>query len=375
MAQISIEFIGLILSLAIFLSMLLMPMTSSLAQKVGAMDIPKLRSAHTTPKPRMGGLAISISFVIICLIFLPLDTFFVAFLTGLVAIVITGAVDDIMEISPAWKFLGQFISATLFVYLSDMKVEYIGNILNIGDLALGKASLVFTVIFLVGIINALNFADGLDSLAGGISVIALAFLGYFAWSVNHGWLMIIAISLIGAVIGFLRYNSYPTRVFMGDSGSMMLGYVLGVILVNLNHTAPQLSLSALAMVIALPLFDTLSVMAWRIFSKNNPFLSDRTHLHHRLIDIGLSHPTAVAVIYIGMFAFGLLAITLRDKPDWVIFLSLVSAGLLVSACFLLLRSTHIDKKNGRYIAWINSDNLMFSSGWLTGLMGGIRLVL
>lgn len=349
MAQISIEFIGLILSLAILLSMLLMPITSSLAQKIGAMDIPKLRSVHTTPKPRMGGLAISISFVIICLIFLPLDTFFVAFLTGLVAIVITGAVDDIMEISPIWKFLGQFISATLFVYLSDMKIEHIGNIPSIGDLTLGKASLAFTVIFLVGTINALNFTDGLDSLAGGISVIALIFLGYFAWSVNHYWVMVIAISLIGAVIGFLRYNSYPTRVFMGDSGSMMLGYVLGVILVNLNHTAPQLPLSALAMVIALPLFDTVSVIARRISSKNNPFLSDRTHLHHRLIDIGLSHPAAVAVIYLGMFAFGLLAIMLKDKPDWVIFLSLVSAGLLVFSCFLLLRSANINKKNGRYV--------------------------
>jgi len=341
MAEMSVEFIGLILSLAIVLSLLLMPITSSLAQKVGAIDIPKLRSVHTTPKPRMGGLAISLSFVIICLIFFPLNTFFIAFLTGLIAIVITGAVDDIMEISPSWKFLGQFISAILFVYLSDMHVEHIGNILSIGDIQLGKASMIFTIFLLVGIINALNFADGLDSLAGGISVIALAFLGYFAWSVNHDWLVIIAISLMGAIIGFLRHNSYPTRVFMGDSGSMMLGYVLGVMLVSLNHTAPQLPLSALAMVIALPLFDTLSVMAGRIFSRSNPFLSDRRHLHHRLIDIGLSHPAVVSVIYLAMFAFGLLAIMLQSKPDWVIFLSLISAGLLMFSWFLFVRKTGI----------------------------------
>lgn len=340
----SLEFTGLILSLAIFLSMLLMPITSRLAQKIGAIDIPKLRSIHTTPKPRMGGIAISISFVIICLIFLPVNAFFIAFLTGLIAIVITGAIDDIMEISPGWKFLGQFLSATLFVYLSGMQVEYIGDILSIGDIELGKTSVIFTVFLLVGIINALNFADGLDSLAGGISVIALVFLGYFAWSVDREWLMIIAISLIGAIIGFLRHNSYPTRVFMGDSGSMMLGYVLGVMLVSLSHTAPQLPLSALAMVIALPLFDTLSVMTWRISSKNSPFLSDRTHLHHRLIDIGLSHPTVVSVIYLAMFAFGLLAIMLQSKPDWVIFLSLISAGLLVFSWFLFVRRTGIRSK-------------------------------
>ncbi|WP_181415758.1 glycosyltransferase family 4 protein [Nitrosomonas ureae] len=340
----SLEFTGLILSLAIFLSMLLMPITSRLAQKIGAIDIPKLRSIHTTPKPRMGGIAISISFVIICLIFLPVNAFFIAFLTGLIAIVITGAIDDIMEISPGWKFLGQFLSATLFVYLSGMQVEYIGDILSIGDIELGKTSVIFTVFLLVGIINALNFADGLDSLAGGISVIALVFLGYFAWSVDREGLMIIAISLIGAIIGFLRHNSYPTRVFMGDSGSMMLGYVLGVMLVSLSHTAPQLPLSALAMVIALPLFDTLSVMTWRISSKNSPFLSDRTHLHHRLIDIGLSHPTVVSVIYLAMFAFGLLAIMLQSKPDWVIFLSLISAGLLVFSWFLFVRRTGIRSK-------------------------------
>lgn len=344
MAEMSLEFTGLILSLAIFLSMLLMPITSRLAQKIGAIDIPKLRSIHTTPKPRMGGIAISISFVIICLIFLPVNAFFIAFLTGLIAIVITGAIDDIMEISPGWKFLGQFLSATLFVYLSGMQVEYIGDILSIGDIELGKTSVIFTVFLLVGIINALNFADGLDSLAGGISVIALVFLGYFAWSVDREWLMIIAISLIGAIIGFLRHNSYPTRVFMGDSGSMMLGYVLGVMLVSLSHTAPQLPLSALAMVIALPLFDTLSVMTWRISSKNSPFLSDRTHLHHRLIDIGLSHPTVVSVIYLAMFAFGLLAIMLQSKPDWVIFLSLISAGLLVFSWFLFVRRTGIRSK-------------------------------
>ena len=344
MAEMSLEFTGLILSLAIFLSMLLMPITSRLAQKIGAIDIPKLRSIHTTPKPRMGGIAISISFVIICLIFLPVNAFFIAFLTGLIAIVITGAIDDIMEISPGWKFLGQFLSATLFVYLSGMQVEYIGDILSIGDIELGKTSVIFTVFLLVGIINAINFADGLDSLAGGISVIALVFLGYFAWSVDREWLMIIAISLIGAIIGFLRHNSYPTRVFMGDSGSMMLGYVLGVMLVSLSHTAPQLPLSALAMVIALPLFDTLSVMTWRISSKNSPFLSDRTHLHHRLIDIGLSHPTVVSVIYLAMFAFGLLAIMLQSKPDWVIFLSLISAGLLVFSWFLFVRRTGIRSK-------------------------------
>ncbi|TXT25107.1 MAG: UDP-N-acetylglucosamine:undecaprenyl-P N-acetylglucosaminyl 1-P transferase [Gallionellaceae bacterium] len=339
MIEISLESIGLILCTTIFLSMLLMPVASSLAHKVGAIDVPKSRSSHTTPKPRMGGLAMSLSLVIACLAFLPLNSYIVAFLSGLAVIVMTGVVDDMVEISPRWKFVGQILGASLFVYLSGMEIEHIGDIVGMGDIRLGGASFLFTVFCLVGAVNALNLADGLDGLAGGISLIASVFFAYFAWSVQGGELLIIAVALIGAILGFLRYNSYPARVFMGDSGSMMLGYVVAVLLITLSHDAPRLPVPALAMVVALPLIDTLLVMARRVRYGRNPFHPDRTHLHHRLLELGFPHPAVVAVIYSVMLGFGLLAVALHDRSDPVIFSNLVGTGLLIFSGVTLAQQT------------------------------------
>ncbi|MBL8496364.1 undecaprenyl/decaprenyl-phosphate alpha-N-acetylglucosaminyl 1-phosphate transferase [Nitrosomonas sp. JL21] len=337
MNEISIELLGLIFWMTLFLSALLIPVAIKVAMKVGAMDIPKHRSMHKVPKPRLGGLAISISLILVCLIFLPFDVPVIAFLSGLVVIVITGVIDDIKQISPTRKLLGQVLAALVFVYLSGMRIEEVGDIFGLGEIYLNGISFFVTVFFSVGMINALNLADGLDSLAGGISAIALIFLGYFAWNSGQTWLLVIAVSLLGAIFGFLRFNSYPTRSFMGDNGSMMLGYVLAVMFVSLGHSSHQ-PLSALAMVVALPLLDTLIVMGRRIYNGHNPFHSDRTHLHHCLIDLGLPHPEAVALIYMMMFCFGLLAISVRNEPDWVIFASLMGVGLFIFSSIWLAQS-------------------------------------
>jgi len=337
MNEISIELLGLIFWMTLFLSALLIPVAIKVAMKVGAMDIPKHRSMHKVPKPRLGGLAISISLILVCLIFLPFDVPVIAFLSGLVVIVITGVIDDIKQISPIRKLLGQVLAALVFVYLSGMRIEEVGDIFGLGEIYLNGISFFVTVFFSVGMINALNLADGLDSLAGGISAIALIFLGYFAWNSGQTWLLVIAVSLLGAIFGFLRFNSYPTRSFMGDNGSMMLGYVLAVMFVSLGHSSHQ-PLSALAMVVALPLLDTLIVMGRRIYNGHNPFHSDRTHLHHCLIDLGLPHPEAVALIYMMMFCFGLLAISVRNEPDWVIFASLMGVGLFIFSSIWLAQS-------------------------------------
>ena len=177
MNHISIELLGLIFWMTLFLSALLIPVATKLAQKVGAMDIPKHRSMHKVPKPRLGGLAISISLVSVCIFFLPQNTPISAFIIGLLVIVITGVVDDIKQISPILKLVGQILAAFLFVYLSDLRVEQVGDIFGLGEIYLNEISFVATVFFSVGMINALNLADGLDSLAGGNSAIALIFFG------------------------------------------------------------------------------------------------------------------------------------------------------------------------------------------------------
>lgn len=337
LTNISFETLGLILFTTIFLSMLLVPITSRLARMVGAIDTPQSRSSHSTPKPRMGGLAMSLSLSIACLAYLTLNNFIMAFLSGLIVIVLTGVVDDIFQISPRWKFVGQILGATLFVYLSDMKINHIGDIVGLGDIKLGGASFIFTVFCIVGSINAFNLADGLDGLAGGLTVIAAVFFGYFAWSAQAGGLLIVAVALIGAIVGFLRYNSYPAKVFMGDSGSLMLGYVVAVLLIAISHSAPSLPIAALTTVVALPLLDTLLVMARRVRYGHSPFSPDRTHLHHRLLSLGLPHPAVVVVIYCMMFFFGTLAIVLSKQPDWVAAASPWGFGLLIFAAVFSLQ--------------------------------------
>lgn len=331
------ESLGLILFSTIFLSMLLVPATISLAYKVGAVDIPKSRSSHSTPKPRMGGLAISLSLLIACVLFVPFNNFWMAFVLGLVVVVATGVIDDIFNITPRWKFAGQIAAAVLFVYLSGMQITRIGDIVGLGSLELGQASFAFTVFCIVGGMNAFNLSDGLDGLTGGLTVITMAFFGYFAWISQQHFLLMIAISTMGAIVGFMRYNSYPSRVFMGDGGSLMLGYVVAVLLVSIHRAEAHVPLAALAMVIALPLLDTLVVMGNRIRNGHGPFTPDRTHLHHRLMEMGWSHPAVVVIIYCLMLIFGLLAVALQNQPRWVIFSSLMGLGGVIYAGLGLAR--------------------------------------
>ena len=150
MIGISFESLGLILFTTIFLSMLLVPVASRLAHKIGAVDIPKDRSSHSRPMPRMGGLAMSLGLAIACLFYLPHDAFLLAFLSGLAVVVVTGMIDDTLQVAPRWKFVGQILAASLFIFLSGMKIEHIGNIVGLGNIVLGRASFAFTVFCIVG---------------------------------------------------------------------------------------------------------------------------------------------------------------------------------------------------------------------------------
>ena len=342
MIEFSLEQLGLIVVSAIFLSMLLVPVASRFAYKVGAIDIPKHRSSHAIATPRLGGLAIAISLAFSCLFYLPLNAYLLAFVGGLFVVVLTGVIDDIFQISPRLKFLGQIAAAVIFVYFSGVTIYHIGSIVGTGDIGLGKFSFAFTVFCLVGGMNAFNLCDGLDGLAGGLSLIAAVFFAYFAWSAHLISLLVIALILIGATLGFLRFNAYPARIFMGDSGSLMLGYVLSVLLASLVQAAPTLPVPGLVLVIALPLLDTLFVMGRRVRYGHSPFLPDRRHLHHLLVELGLPHPVTVAVIYLIMLTFGLLSILLSEQSDWLMFVSLLSVG-----CALFLVVSLLQKRGFR----------------------------
>lgn len=327
-----LNMLGLVFFTALFLSLFIVPITTKLARKLGAVDVPKDRSSHLLPTTRLGGLGIASSLVLSCLMFLPLSAFAWAFLIGLLVIIITGLVDDVANVGPRWKFVGQILAATSFVLLGGGSLENLGDFLGRGEIRLNLLAIPFTIFCMVGGMNAFNLSDGLDGLAGGLAAIAAVFFTYFSWRAGASDLLLVSVALLGAVMGFLKYNSYPARLFMGDCGSLTLGYVLAALVVSGSQQGVnQIYLATWVMVVALPLQDTLLVMTRRAICGHSPFLPDRTHLHHRLMTLGLTHPAVVAVMYVAMALFGTLALVLQGYPDWYSFVTLSLVGIVLFA--------------------------------------------
>ncbi len=302
---------------AMFLSLFLTPIVGRFALRIGAVDLPDGRKIHGKAVPRLGGLAILAATVVTFLgSGVPLrDT--APYLGGFLLVAVTGIADDISRLKPTVKFAGQVFAAAFFVWASGESLQDLGDFAGIGVVRTGWFAPFFTVFCMVGIMNALNLSDGLDGLAGGISVIAGIMLGVFAYLQRDWTSLAILVALSGAVLGFLRFNSYPATLFMGDTGSMALGFCLSAVAVRLSQrTGVEASPVTLAVVLALPAFDTLLVMLRRLLHWQNPFLPDKTHLHHRLMELGLSHTAVVSVLYATMAGFGFLAWAVRGWEEW-----------------------------------------------------------
>ena len=317
----NVEVFGLFFFASLFLSLILTPLSAKFAFFVGAVDKPNQRSVHSLAMPRLGGLGMAFALGVSVLFFLPVNAFIIGFLAGLALIVAVGVADDIVQLKARYKLVGQIASIFLFITISGYQVSSFGNLFGGGEIEFGIFSPLVTLLCMLAIMNALNLSDGLDGLAGGIAGIATLFLG--AMAIRTGsWLTLgILIALAGAVVGFLRYNSHPARMFMGDTGSLLLGYVLAVSCVSLasgndaSENMNSLSPISIAIVLYLPLFDALIVMLRRIVNRQGAFSADNTHLHHNLIEIGIPHGAVVSVLYISSFLFGLLALAIVNLPD------------------------------------------------------------
>ncbi len=325
---------------ALFISLFLTPITIRFPNRFNAVDYPGERKIHSKPVTRLGGVAVAVGVVVTLLFFEKMDRTLAAFLTGALLVVLTGFLDDLYHIPPAAKFVGEVLGAGVFILLSGIWITDFGNLFGFGVIRAGILAPAFTVFCMVGVMNALNLSDGLDGLAGGISAIACVFLGTFAY-INQLWLPLhILLALLGALVGFLRYNTYPANLFMGDTGSLLIGYALSVacvLMAQYGGVGLRLSPVTIAGVVALPIMDTLLVMWGRLSRGENPFLPDKTHLHHRLLDMGLPHAAVVSILYVSTAAFGAQAWILRGWPDWVSFLAVLFLGSGVYGTVFLLR--------------------------------------
>lgn len=324
---------------ALFTSLVLIPPVARLAVRFGGMDKTDERKVHEQDIPRLGGVAIFFAFLLSIILFFPMDLQTRGFLAGAMVIFLTGLFDDLITLTAAQKMAGEVTAVLIALMLGGGGLISLGNLFNQGDLKLGILTIPFTLFAVVGVINAVNLLDGLDGLAAGVSTIAAASFGILAFMTGNEILLVMAVALMGALLGFLNYNTYPARIFMGDSGSLFLGYCMGffsILLVNrsggfISHITPLY-------ILAIPIIDTGAVMFLRLRAGKSIFLPDRSHIHHRLLNMGIGHKVTVIVVYGFSYLMSAIAVCSYQVPDHLLMLGLVLVySLLYFALKLLVK--------------------------------------
>lgn len=328
-----IGFVAAALIVACVISFLTTPVVRMLAHKMGAIDVPKdARRMHDHPIPRMGGLAIFFGFLLSVLLFAELTVQLRGMLLGAVIIVVLGIFDDIYTLSAKFKFVVQIVAAVIAVACGNI-IEVLSNpnIFSSNPYwELGWLGWPITVIWIVAITNAVNLIDGLDGLACGVSTISSMSMLVIALVLGEGVVAILLAALAGACIGFLPFNLNPAKIFMGDTGSTFLGFVLAVVSIQgMFKMYSVISFVAPFLMLALPIFDTAFAFIRRIAHGQSPMSPDRSHVHHRLIDMGFSQKQAVAVLYVISAILGLSAVVLTTSGPlkaMLLLLALCAAG-------------------------------------------------
>ena len=320
---------------AMVVSLITTPVVKNLAFKVGAVDVPKdNRRMHDHPIPRMGGLAIFFGFILSALLYVEMTPQFRGMLLGGVIIVVLGIFDDIYALGAKFKLVIQIIAALVAV-LSGNVIAVISNpnVLSPNPWwDLGWLSYPATVLWIVAITNAVNLIDGLDGLACGVSTISALTMLVISLAVADGPVAIVMAALAGACIGFLPYNLNPAKIFMGDTGSTFLGYVLAPVSIQgLFKYYAVISFLVPFIILGLPILDTTVAFTRRILKGQSPMVADRSHIHHKLIDMGLNQKQAVATLYIISGVLGLSAVMLATTTGGkaaLFILALVLCGVV-----------------------------------------------
>lgn len=284
--------------IAFIVSYILTPYMAQLGKKQNMVDLPGHRKIHEEAIPNLGGIVIFFGFLLSLLFIVPIEGQIKNLLVGGVIILLLGVIDDIVDLSPKHKFIIQMIPALLVViYNSDLINSFVIHQLKFLD-PLGYLLYPFLILWIVGVTNSINLIDGLDGLACGVSIISLITFFIIGLRLNLASLNIITIALIGSMIAFLRYNFYPAKIFLGDSGSTFAGFMLasiGALAVLESENAPFIFIPII--VLALPIFDTLFAILRRYRGHQPIFQADQGHLHHRLLARGITHKNAVFLLW------------------------------------------------------------------------------
>jgi UDP-GlcNAc:undecaprenyl-phosphate GlcNAc-1-phosphate transferase len=339
---------------AAVLSFVLTPAARHVAKRVKAVDHPDERRVNTTPVPRGGGVAVGVAYLAVVAALFVLDAIvglwgplqalarpeIAALLVGGAVAVAIGLVDDQLDLRARWQFGGQILVALIPVVLG-ITVGAIANPFGPGVIRLeGIWGAIFVVVWTVGMINSINFIDGLDGLSSGVALIAAVTLGIISVTglATEPVVALVCVILAGALLGFLRWNFHPASVFIGTSGVMFLGYTLALLSI-LGSAKVVVAL----LVLGVPIIDTFYIIVRRVSRGRSPFSADRGHIHHRLLDLGLSHTQTVLLIYAICIGLGALSLVLSESGQLYAFLG---AFLVFGLVILLLDRVVEDRADG-----------------------------
>lgn len=337
---------------ALFMALIMVPALRRWAIEKRQFDIPDGRKVHVRPKPRLGGVAIFIAFLFAMLVFDEMGQQVKGILAGSLIMFATGLVDDLYGISAKKKFLGEIFGCLVTIFVGHLYITNLGNLFGTGNIVMPEwVGIPFTVFAIVGVVNALNLLDGLDGLAGGFTAVALGafvLLGYLDGNVA---VVSISAALVGGVFGFLRFNVYPARIFMGDAGSLTVGFVLGFLAVALTQVSGSTVQPVVPFIIlGLPIIDTVRVMSERLIKRGNPFAPDRSHVHHRFLDLGFHHRFTVLIIHGLTLFWAMIALLFYKQPGHL----LLSSYILLSVLFYA--ALRLSLKYKRYFPILNRDS-------------------
>lgn len=325
--------------LCFVLSLLLTPLVKKLAIRIGAVDHPNERKVHKRVMPRLGGLSIVMSFLIGFLFFLPETWEAWPILIGAVIITATGVLDDLMELSPKAKLGGQLLAAVVTVF-GGIQLEFITIPFIEERIEFGYLAIPITIIWIVAITNAINLIDGLDGLAAGVTAIALLTISGLAVTMGNPLLALIGLMVFGSTLGFLVFNFYPAKIFMGDTGALFLGYMISVLsIMGLFKNVAIFSLIVPIIILGVPILDTVFAIIRRIVQKKPISAPDKFHLHHCLLRLGFTHRQTVILIYAMSAMFSIMAILFTRATIWgstiIILLLLLIVELIVEVTGLI----------------------------------------
>lgn len=329
--------ISLITFSCFFLVALIVPIIKKIAIHVNALDIPNKRKVHKIPIPRLGGLAIYIGFLFGYLVFMKNNVIMDSIIIGSFIILVTGIIDDIKPVPAKYKLIGQILASLVVVFYGNITLQDISAFGIYIDF--GIFSPIVTILLILACINCMNLIDGLDGLAAGISSIYFLIIGIITiFRVSYYLDYVLCFIMLGSCLGFLIHNFNPAKIFMGDSGSMFLGYIISIIALLGFKNVTLTSFFIPFMVIAIPCLDTIFAIIRRLLKKESIATPDKFHIHHQLLNMNFSHRTTVIIILImdALFAIASLIYVLVDNNLGYLFY-----GILLILVFIFVINTNV----------------------------------